>query len=309
MRNYYIYIIFVFVFGNFIIDSVNAQELNAKVAVHAQQLGTSADQSAVKNLQAQLTDFLNNKKWTKDVFLPQERISCNFSITLKSLVSQNIYDATLVVQAARPVLNSIYQSPLVNYRDDLFLFKYLPSQRLDVDVTRATGGDPLQTNLTSVITYWVNIILGMHYASFELKAGKPYFTMAQNIVNAAPQANNIKGWQLFDGERSRFALAYNLSNPRFEKIENVIYDYYRKGLDNFYTDNKSASSNALEVLRELRDIYTSNPSSMIIPFFIENRGTELLGIFKNSFPNIKSDAYQILILLDPGNIEKYHELQ
>ncbi len=289
--------------------ALSAQELNAKVMVNAQQLGTSADQSAVRTLQNQLTEFLNTKKWTKDVFLPQERIVCNFSITLKSVTNQNTYDATLIVQAARPVFNSMYQSPIVNFRDDLFTFKYLPSQRLDIDVSRSTGGDPLAVNLSSVVTYWVNIILGMHYASFELNAGAPFFAAAQNIVNAAPQGNVLKGWQLFDGERTRFALASNLSNPRFERINQIIYNYYRLGMDNIYNDDRTASNNLLEALKTLREVYLENPSSMIIPFFIENRGEELSGIFKKSMPHIKSEAHQILTLLDPGNIEKYNELQ
>ena len=293
----------------FCINTLQAQELNAKVIVNAQQLGTTADQSAVRNMQNQLTEFLNNKKWTKDVFLPQERISCNFAITLKSVTNQNTYDATLIVQAARPVFNSIYQSPIVNYRDDMFVFKYMPSQRIDIDVTRSTGGDPLAVNLSSVLTYWVNIILGMHYASFELNAGIPFFTTAQNIVNAAPQGNTLKGWQVFDGERTRFALANNLSNPRFEKINQIVYNYYRLGMDNMYSDSRTATNNLLESLRTLREVYIDNPSSMIIPFFIENRGEELSGIFKNSMPHIKTEAYQILTLLDPGNIERYNELQ
>lgn len=286
-----------------------AQELNARVVVNAQQLGSMADQATVRNMETQISEFLNNKKWTNDVFLPQERIACNFSITLRSVANQNAYEATLVVQAGRPIFNAVYQSSLVNYRDEFCSFKYLPSQRLDFDATRSSSGDPLGNNLTYILSYWVHIILGMHYDSFELRKGTPYFKVAQDIVNAAPKTNSIKGWQLFDGQRSRFVLASNLNSPSFDKMHTVFYNYYRRGMDSLYQDASKANANIVSVLNDLRQLFVDNTSSMLIPFFIENRGGELAGIFKNAQPQMKNEALQILTLLDPGNIELYNEIR
>src|SRR5258706_3303398 len=93
--------------------SLHAQELQGKVTVFAQQVGSSVDKSAFTALQNQLTSFISNRKWTNDVFQAQEKIRCNFLLTIQSIDQDNIYKASLAIQAARPVYNSSYQTALI----------------------------------------------------------------------------------------------------------------------------------------------------------------------------------------------------
>src|SRR5215470_7988424 len=102
-----------------------AQELQAKVTILSQQIGTNVNKNVFTTLQTQLANLINNRKWTNDVFQPQEKIQCNFLLNLQSVVDDNTYKASLTIQAARPVYNSSYQSQLVNYQDADFTFKYI----------------------------------------------------------------------------------------------------------------------------------------------------------------------------------------
>ena len=62
--------------------AVKGQELQAKVTVLSQQIGNTVNKNVFTTLQTQLTNLLNNRKWTKDVFQPQEKIQCNFLLNL-----------------------------------------------------------------------------------------------------------------------------------------------------------------------------------------------------------------------------------
>lgn len=285
--------------------SVHAQELQATVAVLAQQVGTSVDKSTFTTLQNQLTNFINKRKWTSDAFQAQEKIRCSFILTIQSVDQDNVCKATLAVQAARPVYNSAYQTALINYQDGDVAFKYVQFQQIDFNENRIQGTDALTANLPAVFAYYVYMILGFDYDSFSPKGGDDFFAKAQNIVNNAPEAKEISGWKSFDGVRNRYWLAENLMNTRYNNIHDIIYDYYRQGLDNMYQDDATARSNVLESLSALEDFDQQNPNTMIEQFLVQGKSQEYIGIFKKSTPEDRSQAVQILSKLDVSNAANY----
>lgn len=284
-----------------------AQELNAQVTVIAPQLGTAVDASMVKDLEKQLTDFINQRKWSNDQFATEEKINCNFAIALTSIASQDVYEARLTVQAARPVYNSVYQSVLVNYQDPQFIFKFRPFQKLEFNPSQVAGTEALSANLTATIAYYINIILGMDYDSFGLGKGKPFFKNAHNIVLGAPKAGNIKGWQAFDGQRNRYYLSSNLTAGNMEDIHQIFYTYFRGGLDSLYSHPKEARNSVMKALADLQKFNQAHAGSMIEQFFMESRTDELVGIFKEAPPDIKNQALAILTELNPNGASKFNE--
>jgi len=59
-----------------------AQDLNARVQILSPQV-QATNKRAFDVLQQAMTDFLNNKKWSNQQTLPEERIDCSFVITGK----------------------------------------------------------------------------------------------------------------------------------------------------------------------------------------------------------------------------------
>ncbi|MFT4023960.1 MAG: DUF4835 family protein, partial [Flavihumibacter sp.] len=208
-----------------------AQELQARVIVISGQVGTKVDKKIFVGLQNALTNFLNQRKWTKDTYQQNEKIACSFVINVTSAGDNNVFNSTLTVQAARPVFNSSYQSPLINFMDDNLAFRYVEFQPLDFNENRVSGNDPLASNLTAVMAYYVYLILGLDGDSFALKGGESYFQKVQNIVNNAPDSREILGWKAFDGQRNRYWLMENLTNVRYTLIHDALYGYFRQGLD------------------------------------------------------------------------------
>jgi len=286
-----------------------SQELQTKVTVNASRVSTTIDKKIFITLQNQLTNFLNTRKWTGDIYKPTEKIECNFVLNIESMVETNVYKATLLIQAARPVFNSTYQAALINFQDADVTFKYIEYQPIEFNENRVGGSDAFAANLTAIFAYYANMILGFTYDSYSPKGGEKYFQKAQNIVNNAPEANNLNGWKPFDGLRNRYWLAENMSNPRNNILHNVIYGYYRSGFDKMVTNEKDAIPAFLQALTQLKSFNLDNPNSMFVQFFIQNKMTELIGIFKSASASIedKSKAVEVLSNIDAANGGKYSE--
>src|SRR6187455_3564557 len=209
-----------------------SQEIRARLTVNVNKdrIPTTIDRKIFQTLQAGLTNFVNNRKWTSDVFQTSERIQCNFLLNISGVLGTNVYRATLTVQAARPAYNSTYQCPMINYMDESIVFRYVEYQPIEFNENRVQGNDALVANLTAVFAYWVYIILGFDYDSFSLRGGDPYFIKAQNIVNNAPESSEISGWKNYETQRNRYWLAENLNNNRFALFHDAVYLYYRNGM-------------------------------------------------------------------------------
>jgi hypothetical protein len=293
--------------GMFSIAAANAQELNARVTVSAKQVGSNVNKNTFMTLQTALYNFINNKKWSKDVYAPNERIDCTFFLNLEATDEANVYSGSVTIQAARPVFNTSYLSPIINIKDDDVTFKYVEFQQLDFNDNRVTGSDGLVSNLTAIFAYYANMIIAFDNESFAIRGGEPAFLRAQNIVNNAPDGRGIKGWKAFDGIRNRYWLVDNMLNTRYAIMNDVYYNYYRLGLDKFYTDENAARLEMLNVLNQLTVFNSDNPNTMINQFFFQGKSNELIKVFSRALPQDKAKASELLSRLDVTNAGNYKE--
>lgn len=286
-----------------------AQELEARLTVLSNKVSTTIDKKIFQTLQGSLTNFLNNRKWTNDTYQPQEKIQCNFLISIDQDLGQNVYKASLTVQAARPVYNSVYQSPLINFQDNDLVFRYVEFQPIEFNENRIQGNDPVAANLTAVLAYYVNIILGLDYDSFMPKGGEPYYMKALHIVNNAPEGRDISGWKTFDGVRNRFRLIENLTDNRYNLIHDALYTYYRQGLDLFYENADAGRTGILNSLKSLNALNQEFPNAMVLQFFFQGKSSELVKVFSKADGSVKAQARELLSRLDISNTAAYKELR
>ncbi len=287
-----------------------AQELNARVTVMSNKVGTAVDKKVFNTLQNQLTNFLNTRKWTNDSYRVSEKIDCSFIINIESVNEPNVYKASLAIQAARPVFNASYKSAIINFQESDLLFKYIEFQPVEFNDTRVQGTEASVANLTAVFAFYAYTIIGMDNDSFSPKSGEVNFSKAQNIVTNAPEGKGINGWRVFDGLRNRYWLNENLVNSRYNIIHDIIYTYYRAGLDKMYDNEAEARSNILQALIQIQAFNKENPNTMILQFFMQGKAQEIIGIFKNAMPPEKSRIIEIASEIDIVNAVKYkQELQ
>jgi hypothetical protein len=184
-----------------------AQQLNCTVTVNSQKL-SNANQQVFKTLEASVSEFVNKTDWTGQTFKQNEKINCSMYITVLSNNSDQ-FTATILVQSSRPVFNSSYASPVLNYNDKDFSFRYTEFENLIFNPSS------FDSNLVSVLAFYSNIILGMDADTFVLQSGNPNFEVAQNISNVAQQGG-YKGWTQSDGNQNRYFLINDLLSPTLQ---------------------------------------------------------------------------------------------
>lgn len=284
---------------------VSAQELQGKLTVIANRVSNQVDRKIFQTMQTGLNNLIFTTKWTRDNFTARERIKCNFLLTITEGLDQNVYKATLTIQAARPVYNTGYESPLINFMDEAVTFRYQEFQRVEFNENRIGGNDALSGNLTAIMAYYVYVIIGLDYNSFSLRGGDPWFQKAMNIVNGAPEGRDISGWRAFDGQRNRYWLMENLTNSRYSQFHDAFYNFYRQGLDQFYSDENLGRAGIMESLNQFNNVNSDIPNTMFIQFFFQNRSNELIKLFGKASPDIKQKAVEVLQKLDPANSSSY----
>ena len=288
------------------LQHAEAQELNAKVNVVYAQISSNVDKRVFQNLQTSLQNFINKRKWTNDNFESNEKIECSFLLNLQSVVESNVYKATLTVQAARPVYNTSYLSPLINFIDNDLVFRYVEFQPIEFNENRIAGTEPLAANLAATIAFYVNLIIGLDYDSFSPKGGDAFFQKANMIVNAAPEGRSITGWRAFDGQRNRYWLSENLQNSKYAQVHDALYTYYRKGLDQMLANEKEARTQIIQALNFLSVVHAETPNLMIIPFFFQGRSEEIIRTFKKSSQQEKNQVAELSSKMDITNASRYN---
>jgi hypothetical protein len=279
---------------------IAAQELNCRVTVNDERAQTS-DRQVFRDMEQAFARFMNDRKWTNDSYLPEERIECNLAITIESMPAVGFFNATVQVQSSRPVYNSSYSTIMLNFADRDWQFEYVESTPLDF------GDNVFTTNLTSMLAFYAYVIIGLDNDSFEEFGGEVEFKKALDIVNLAQQSDRA-GWQAFQSNRNRYWLSENLNNQDLRPIRKGIYTYHRIALDQF--DTKQDESRAL-ILSTLKGIQAANrniPNSILKISFFDAKKNELAKIFEKGNPATRRDAYNILVDLDPSNTEKYKSI-
>lgn len=123
----------------------NAQELKATVTINYDRV-TNVNTQIFKTLQTQITEFLNNTKFTNQVYEQNEKIDCSFFLNISSFDSNN-FGATLQLQSSRPIFNSSYTSPIANFNDNDVNFRYIEYENFIYDPNSYTS------NLISILAF------------------------------------------------------------------------------------------------------------------------------------------------------------
>ena len=249
-----------------------SQELNCNVVVDASQTGNE-NLPVFKNLEKQLTEFINNTTWTNKTFAPQERIDCSMYIIITNRVG-DAFNASIQVQSSRPVYGSSYSTPIYNFNDRDFTFRYSEYQNLIYNPNQFVS------NLISVLAFHVHMIFALDADSFSPNGGEEYFKQVQAIVDYSQQENSA-GWKISDGSQTRYILIDNILSPTFKEYRSVMYDYHREGLDIMNTDIKKGKEKIAGSINEFNAMNRRRPNSFLLRTFFDSKGDEIEQIFSS----------------------------
>ena len=280
--------------------NLQAQELLCNVRVNSSQVQTS-DRKIFQTMQTDIYEFINNKKWTSVNIDNEERIECNIMINISKKISNDQFEASIQVQSTRPIYGTSYKSTLFNHLDNDFNFRYLEYQSLEFSESTH------MSNLTSVLAFYINIILGLDFATFSEGNAYQYFSKAQKIVNNAQNAPE-RGWKAFENDKNRYWLANDLMDQRYSDFHTCLYRYHRHGLDKLAEDPEDARFEITESLESLKNIYRQNNSALILRLFFNAKSDEIVNIYSDAFPNEQARIIQTLVEIDPLHSNDYQSI-
>ncbi|HKK80037.1 MAG TPA: DUF4835 family protein [Phaeodactylibacter sp.] len=286
------------------LSPLSAQELDVTVRVNTQKL-QQADPKVFETLRNEVQEFMNNRKWTDDEFLPEERIKTTIYITLQKELSPVSFEADFGVQVTRPVYGTDYETPLLNYIDGGVTFNYEQYQPIQFSDNRYND------NLSAVLGFYAYMVLGLDYDSFSPFGGEPHFQKAWDIVNTVPEsaAAAHSGWRAIDGNTSRYFFIENILSPRVRELRQAWYDYHRQGLDVAANDPASCRAIMVDALERVRSVDNDYPNAMIIQIFSDTKSSEIVEIFKKGTPQQKNKVVNIMSNIDAANSTEYNTIK
>ena len=281
----------------------NAQELNCRVSVNYSNLSNTPT-PVFQALQKDITAFLNERKWTNHTYDINEKIECNFLITITEYNGLDKFTGTVQINLSRPVYYTSYNSPLFTFKENegKLVFNYLEGQPLEYIENQATS------NLTQVLAYYAYIILGYDYDTFSPLGGTEYFRKAFRIVLNA-QSAGYEGWSASDNKQnSRYNLIDALLDKRFENLRLGEYYWHRQGLDLVPKDPESGRKKMLEALKYIQRSERAKSNSLLVSLFFTAKSDEIVNVFSASPANEKTEVMRILKEMDASNATKYEKI-
>ena len=276
------------------------QELQCNVSVSSARIeGTYKE--IFNSMRTDISEFMNNRKWTDHQFAVDERIVCTIFIQVTDQIGADEFKGTMQVQLNRPVFNSSYQSPILNIKDNDFDIRYVEFQPLEFSETSNTNA------LTNILAYYAYVILGFDYDTFSPMGGTPFFQKARDIVNKSQNAHE-KGWRAFEGNYNRFWMIDNLSNKAYSPFRDLMYRYHRLGLDVMSDKPNVGRSEIADALRNIQKVYRSRPDTYINRMFFDAKSDEIVNLFSSGSTDEKSRVISILSECDPANSGKYEKI-
>ena len=286
-------------FGVFVVNT-SAQELLCNVRVNSSQVQTS-DRKVFQTMQTEIYEFINNKKWSTTNIQNEERIECTIMINISKKISNDEFEGSIQIQSTRPIYGTSYKSTLFNYLDNNFRFKYLEYQSLEFSESTH------MSNLTSVLAFYVNIVLGLDFATFSEEGGNEYFNIAQKIVSNAQNAPE-SGWKAFESDKNRYWLAHDLMDQRYSDFHMCMYRYHRAGMDKLAEEPDDARFEITEAIESLKSIYRENASAFILKLFFDAKSDEIIKVYSEAFPNERARIAKTLVEIDPSHSAKYQAI-
>ncbi|MGI6243819.1 MAG: DUF4835 family protein [Prevotella sp.] len=283
---------------------VSAQELDAKITINHNQI-QGTDASVFDNLKQTLEQFVNDRQWTNLKFQKNERISCNFNITVtKYDQATGMFTCKALIQANRPVYNASYTTTLFQISDNDFNFQFNQFDQLE------WNEQTVDNQLTALFAYYAYLFIGINLDSFAPMGGEDVLQRCMNLANNA-QNLDFTGWKSFDSDRNRFAIINDYLDGAMQPFRQLQYDYYRKGLDEMANNaerGRTEVSAALE--NDLKKCHEERPTSMLPQIWTDYKRDEIANIYKGKgTQKEKETIYDILFSINASQNNAWEKIK
>lgn len=288
-------------FLSLVLISLNnyAQELKCEISINYSRL-PGVDATMFEDMEQAVYDFVNNRKWTGDVFQESEKIECSMLIELTNVEGGNTFTGNIQIQSRRPVYNTAYNSTVFSFKDENFDFTY--DRFANLEYSEST----FLSNLTSVLAFYSYMVIGYDYDTYKLEGGTKYFQKAQQIA-AMAQTSGVEGWSSSE-RRNRYWLVENHLTPRFRNLRVCSYEYHRLGFDQMAAGVATGRKAVTAALMKLEVVHQNFPNSFNMRVFFDSKNQEIIKLYKDAPREEKDKVIELLNKVDPANTINYQKI-
>ena len=279
---------------------IKGQELNCTVDVNSTSV-EGTNRSVFESLKESISEYFNETKWTNAVFSPNEKIDCNFFLTVKEYDGNRI-KGDIQVQLSRHVYNSTYTTTLLNFKDTRVEFDFREGDTL------IFNDNTWEDNLTGILNFYAYLFLALDFDSFSPKGGQPYFDKAATIVQMAQSSGEI-GWRTFEDTKNRSAVLSSYTDGNTSMIRDLIYQYHRRGLDEMVTSPDKGRATITESLKDIAKVYDNAPMSVALSIFRDSKLDELVNIYSKAPQAEREQVYDLLLPVFPTDLERLNKIK
>ena len=271
-----------------------SQQVDCTVTVNYEAVGT-AYKDLLRDFENEIRNYVNNYQWGTEQL--DEKVKCNIDVFIQSSTGENRYMAQVFVGSQRPIFGTKKSTASVRLFDEAWEFTYLKE--------RPVSHNPYAFNdLTSVLDFYVYLILGYDYDSYERLGGTPWFQKASDVASMA-RSSSQKGWQLVTTGYSRTQMVTDILNPTTNPVRAGFYRYHFNGLDSLASDRPKAweqMKSAIEQIGAAKK--TIDARNLMVKVLFDTKYLEIAETFQE-YPD--PNFFIVLSKIDPSHQKTYDE--
>ncbi len=273
---------------------LNAQEVDITVQVNYDAVPTT-NKDLLLNFASDLRAYLVNYNWGGGD--ASDKVKCTLDIFIQSVTGDNKYTAQVFVGSQRPKYPTDQNTAVLRLLDESWEFTYLRERPLN--------HNPYTFNdLTSFLDFYMYLIMGYDYDTYDELSGTDNFNQAAAIANLG-QSSGQKSWQLSTTSFSRTQLITEILDPKFRPVRQAIWRYHYCGIDSLTLNPTRAYANILQSLEAIAAVRTQGAQrSLYIKSFFDAKYLEIAEAFR-TYPD--PSVYLKLARYDPANQKTYDE--
>ena len=270
-----------------------AQELNPTLTVNTSKI-QGTDKDVFKSLEGAIKEFLTHQVWTEYHFADNERIQCNFNLTVNKYDKESgKMTCELTVQSSRPVYGSTYNTTVFNFRDTEVEFNYTEQDRIEY-----SPGITPDNNLTAILAYYSLLIIGLDFDTMSPNGGTDILRQVENIAAGAQSLGS--GWRSFDTKANRYSIINDYMNGTLAAFRQLQYKYHRQGLDDMTANADRGRATITESLSLLQQAQQAKSTSSLPTLFTEIKKNELISIYSEGIDKEKKQVKDLLSQVNPS---------
>ncbi len=271
-----------------------AQQVDCTVQVNYEAVSTT-HKDLLADFENDLRDYINNYEWGSGD--TGEKVKCTMSVFIQNTTAENKYSAQIFVGSQRPIYGTERSSAVVRLFDESWEFTYIKNRPIN-------HSEYSFNDLASVLDFYVFVVLGFDYDTYEHGGGTPFFQKASDIANLG-RTTGAKGWEHKASSYSRLQLISEITSPKFAPVRHAMYVYHFAGLDSMATDPVRGQANVLRALTMIEKARKQiDQRNLFLKALFEAKYLEIADVFL-SYPD--PEIYTRISKIDPSHQSTYDE--